>query len=232
MDGFVEIQASNGQFAAWSARPAGPNGAGLVLLPEVFNVNDWVRRTAARYAQAGFDVLAPDLYWRQQPGVHLRYREGERAMALGDALDLDAAIDDVGHCAARLRAQLGTDARVGAVGFCLGGRLAVLAALRGQVQAAEAYYPVRMDAHFLELPAAPVPLLLHFGEDDPWIPAATVAGVVHALAGCAHAAVEIYPGAGHGFARDGYPPFHAPAAALARRRGLAFLRLNLVTARG
>jgi carboxymethylenebutenolidase len=154
-------------------------------------------------------------------------------MALDHALNLDAANDDAGHCATRLRAQLGADARVGAVGFCLGGRLAVLAALRGQVQAAEAYYPVRLDAQFPELPAALVPLLLYFREDDPWIPAATVAGVVQALAGCVHAAVEIYPGGRARLCpRRLYSPFHAPAAALARRRGLVFLRLNLATARG
>jgi len=177
-------------------------------------------------------VLVPDLYWRQQPGMHFRYRDGERAMAFGDALDLDAAIDDAGHCAAQLRAQLGADARIGAVGFCLGGRLAVVAALRGRVQAAEAYYPVRLDAHFPELSGASVPLLLHFGENDPWIPPTIVMGVMHALAGHSAAVVQIYPGAGHGFARDGYPPFHAHAATLAREKGLAFLRFNLVTARG
>lgn len=205
-------------FEAYLAVPATANGVGIVILPEVYNVNEWVRGVADGYAAEGYTVLVPDLFWRQEPGVHLGYDQPDRARAQGEEIDVDGVVEDVGQAASYLRSQLGPQAAVAAIGFCLGGRLAVLAGIRQPVDAVVGYYAVKLDRHLDELERLGTPTLLHFGETDPWVPDETVRAVGGVLADRAGLAIHIYPGTGHGFARTGYPPFDAHATALARRR--------------
>lgn len=205
-------------FEAHVAEPAAANGVGLVILPEVYNVNAWVRGVAASYAAEGFTVLVPDLFWRQEPGVHLDYDQPDRARAQGEEIDVDGVVGDVGVAAGELRRRLGEGAPVAVIGFCLGGRLAVLAGIRERVDAVIGYYAVKLDGHLDEIGRLTTPTLLHFGETDPWVPNETVRSVGGVLADGPSLAIHVYPGTGHGFARDGYPPFNAEATQLARRR--------------
>ncbi|QND71447.1 dienelactone hydrolase family protein [Tardiphaga robiniae] len=221
---FVQLSAHTGEnFEAYLSTPARANGAGLVILPEVYNVNHWVRAVADSYAADGFTVLVPDLFWRQQPGVYLDYDEPDRARAQGEEVDVDGVVSDVGQAAAYLRAQLGDQAKVGVIGFCLGGRLAVLAGIRERLDAVIGYYAVKLDQHLAELPELEKPTLLHFGETDPWVPQQTQESVGAILADRANVDLQIYPGTGHGFARNGYPPYNADATAVARQRSNALL---------
>jgi len=220
----VPVAATDGRsFAAYSAVPDTPNGAGLVILPEVYNVNRWVRGLADHYAGMGYAALVPDLFWRQEPGAHSDYTDPERARALGAAIDVDAGVGDVGCCAALLRGRLGTSAGVGVIGFCLGGRLAFLAGIRQPVDAVVTYYAVQLDRHLDEAPRLARPTVMHFAGTDPWAPPETVDALRRLYAGRDDVAIHVYPGTGHGFARNGYPPHDHAAADLAEQRTLQLL---------
>lgn len=214
MGHFILIdKGADARYEAWLEVPASgnANGVGLILIPEVYNVNAWARTTARRYADAGFTVLVADLYWRQEPGVHLDYDQPERARALGAAIDEDGVLADVGLSARYLRDLLGARARIGVVGFCLGGRLALRAALREPLDGVVSYYGVKLEAHLAELEQLRTPALLHFGAEDPWVPADALARIQEALRGKGNVDIRVYQGAGHGFARQGYGP-HEPTA--------------------
>lgn len=221
---FVQIPARTGEtFEAYEVTPDRPNGVGLVILPEVYNVNHWARGVADSYAADGYTVVVPDLFWRQQPGVYLDYDQPDRARAQGEEVDVDGVVSDVGQSAAWLRSRLGVDARIGVIGFCLGGRLAALAGVREKIDAVIGYYAVKLDQHLDELAQLAKPTLLHFGETDPWVPQQTKDSVGDVLAGRTNVAIHIYPDTGHGFARTGYPPYNADATAEARQRTNALL---------
>ncbi|MFG1372271.1 dienelactone hydrolase family protein [Xanthobacter oligotrophicus] len=228
-NGFIELQSKDGySFEAFLALPDQPNGAGLVILPEVYNVNAWVQGIATRYAKAGYTVLVPDLFWRQQPGVHLDYDQVERARAQGEAVDVDGVVGDVGQAARALRERLGEGAKVGVIGFCLGGRLALLAGIREPVDSVSAFYAVKLERHLDELPKLAVPTAIHFGATDPWVPTETVAAVQRIYAQVPHVGFHRYADTGHGFARNGYPPHVEDAAERAHARTLALFETALL----
>lgn len=226
----IAVEADGGgAFAAWLSTPAGGARAGLLLLPEIYNVNAHIRRVADRYAAEGYAVLAPDVFWRLAPGRFLPYTPDglAEARALNRRLDVDRLVRDLGACLARLRAELGGGGKVGAVGFCLGGKLSWLCAARHRIDAAASYYGVRIETCLDEADSLSCPLLLHFAGDDPRVPPAAVAAIRARLGGRAGVDIHVYDGAGHGFDRTGEPCFHPGAAALAGERTLAHFAAHL-----
>lgn len=228
---WIALQARDGRrFDALFAAPesqADSNGRALIVLPEVYNINVFLRSVAARYADLGYTVLVPDLFWRQAPGRHYEYDEPEPARAQGAAVDVDAVVCDVGVAAQALRARLGEAAPVGVIGYCLGGRLSALAGARQAVDAVVSYYGVRLDAHLDELAGSRTPALYLFGGADPWVPS-EVSDAIRSLA--AHndsVSVEVYAAAGHGFDRRGFAAHHADAAEAAQASVLEFFDRHL-----
>ena len=218
-----------GDFEAWLATPASGRGPGLIILAEIYNANDWVRSVADRYARHGFVALAPDLYWRQQPGTYLPYTpEGQqRGRAMGAAMDLSLFVEDLSSCAQWLRGRPQCTGRVGTVGFCLGGKLVWLGLSHHAVDAGVAYYAVQLADHLDAADTIDAPLMMHFGSLDHRVPPDLYERIRGRLAGKAHAHTYWYEGADHGFDRDGYPPYHPDAASLARQRTLDFLNQHL-----
>lgn len=228
MGHFIQLDATDGRtFDAWLERPVNPNGRGLVVLPEVYNVNDWARRTAGRWAGAGYTVLVPDLFWRQAPGCHYEYDQPGPARAQGEAVDVGAVVTDIGVSARWLRASLGEGARIGVIGYCLGGRLALLSGAREPVDAVVSYYGVQLDRHLDELASLATPALVMFGDDDPWVPAEVVERVCSTLTGNPNAECIVLRNAGHGFDRDGQPNFRPEASAEAWRRSCELFDVRL-----
>lgn len=221
--------ADGGAFTAWLAVPPGGRGAGVLVLPEIYNSNAHIRGVAEGLAAAGFVTLAPDVFWRQEADVYLPYTdEGQaRARALNARLDVDALVGDLGACLAALRARPECTGKLGVTGFCLGGKLAFLCAARHDVDAAVSYYGVGIERYLDEADAIACPMVLHFAESDPHVPPEAVAAVSARLAGRDDIAVHLYEGAGHGFNRAGYPSYHEPSAALAMTRTLALFRAAL-----
>src|SRR5262245_30554054 len=158
-----------GEFDAYLALPASGAGPGVVLLQEIFGVNQVMRSIADWYAQRGFVVVCPDLFWRQERGVEIdghRDADWQRAFALYQGLDEKQAVEDSASAMTALRQHPACEGRVGAVGFCLGGKLAYLLAVRHRPDAAVSYYGVGLEKALDEATNLACPLLLHLGGQD------------------------------------------------------------------
>jgi carboxymethylenebutenolidase len=228
---WTTIATADGPQDALLALPPGGRGPGLLLLQEIFGVNDHIQRVAAQYALAGFVVLAPDVFWRQTPRLMLGYGsdDRQRGVQAAGALQPAQVVADLQAGVAALRARpevVGADGqpgRVGAIGYCMGGRLAYSAAALAGVDAAVAYYGGGIQQQLALAPQIRCPIQFHYAEHDDHIPPAAVAAVREAMASHAQAEVHVYPGSHHGFNCWARASYHAPSAALAHGRSLAFL---------
>lgn len=213
--------ADDHEFSAYVVRPAGEPIGGLVVVQEIFGVNEHIRRVADGFGKDGFLVVAPALFDRIQRGMELGY-EGEdmqKAMALLPKLDFDKSVLDVK--ASMDFAGRASGKKVGVVGYCFGGSMAWLAATRLNPAVAVGYYGGRIAHYVNETPCAPV--MLHFGRQDAHIPAKDVEKIQ-----AAHPEVEIYwYDAGHAFNRDVGAAYNPAAAKEARERTLSFLKKHL-----
>lgn len=219
-----------GKFGGYLALPASGRGAGVVLLQEIFGVNDVMRATANWYAARGFVVLCPDLFWRQQPGIELTDKTEEdwqRAFALYQGLDEAKAVEDAAAALKFLRAYAACAGRVGAVGYCLGGKLAYLLAARFDPDCAVGYYGVRIDAALGEAAHIRAPLMLHIAGRDRFCPAEAQAKIHAALDSHPLATLHDYPEQDHAFARPGGEHYDARAAELANLRTVEFFARHL-----
>ncbi len=220
----ITLTAADGnKFSAYTAEPVGTadgSGAikgGIVVVQEIFGVNDHIRSVADGYAAEGYLAIAPALFDRVEPGVELGYdAEGlEKGIEIAfNGLTMDAVMADV-SAAAQIAAGAGS---VGIVGYCWGGTICYVAAARlvDQISAASGYYGGQIMPHIDEQPVAP--LILHFGSEDASIPlddANTIADRWPDVK------VHIYEGSDHGFNCDARPSFHPEAAALAKQRTLS-----------
>lgn len=226
--GWISVPVSDGEMDAFLAVPPGGRGPGLLLLQEIFGVNPHIRGVAEQYALAGFTVIAPDLFWRQQRRVELGYvgAERDRALELMRSVTREEATADMTATLTALRARPECGGRIGAIGYCMGGRLAFTAAALCGVDAAVCYYGGGI-ANQLDLAAqVRCPVLFHHAGKDASIPPEAVAAVRGAMASSPAAALaefHDYAGAQHGFnccARATYDP---ASAALALGRSLTFL---------
>ena len=223
---YISIASHDGQaFDAYLALPPKGTGPGLVLIQEIWGVNAHIRAVADQYALDGYVVLAPDMFWRQKPGVDLQYTEADTKLAYQYMNQLDAghAVHDLVATAQALRARADVTGGVGSVGFCMGGRLSYALAASGATDAAVCYYGGRIQEHLDLAARIQVPILFHYAALDDHIPPAAVQAVQGAFAGRSNAQFHVYPGVGHGFNCWGRPMFNQRAAALARGRSLQFL---------
>ena len=217
-------------FEGYLALPPAGRGPGLVLWQEIFGVNAHMQAVAEQYALDGFVVLAPDVFWRQAPRVQLGYDAADRgqAVALMQGYTAADALADIGASVAALRARPEVGGRkVGSLGYCMGGRLAYLTAATAAVDAAVAFYGGGIHAQLERAAAITCPMQFHYAERDDHIGLDAVARVAAALP---RAEVHIYPGAMHGFNCWARASYHAPSAALAHGRTLAFLAASLNSA--
>jgi carboxymethylenebutenolidase len=214
-----------GSFAAYLSLPSSGSGPGVVLLQEIFGVNANMRAVADSYAEEGYVVLAPDLFWRLEPGVELGGdADMQKALSLYKRFDVAKAAEDIAASVAALRGMAACTGKVGALGFCLGGRLAVLAAARCGVDCAVGYYGVGIEGMLDEAAGIAVPLALHFGANDTHVPPEALAQITARLSGRPGIEIHVYPGAGHGFAAPGREAFDKPAAMMAHSRSIALFR--------
>ena len=216
-------------FAGCLALPPAGKGPGLLLFQEIFGVNQHIRAVAQQYAQDGFVVLAPDLFWRQTPRVELGYAgdDWKRAFALMQGYAPADALADIAASAAALRARPEVGgAKVGAIGYCMGGRMAYLAAATAGIDAAAPFYGGGIHQQLERAAGIACPVQFHYAGHDDHIPPEAVERVRQAFAGKA-AEVHVYPGSMHGFNCWERASYHAPSAALAHGRALQFLATAL-----
>ena len=220
--------ADGGDFMGYLATPESGSGPGVVVIQEIFGVNDVMRSITDSFAEAGYLALCPDIFWRQEPGIQLSDQTEEewaRAFELFNGFDLEKGVQDLDSTIETLRAMDGCSDKVGAVGFCLGGRLAYLTATRTKADAAVGYYGVMLTEHLNETINAP--LVLHMASEDEFCPKEQQAEIRAALEGNDKATVYVYEGQDHAFARVGGKHFDQASADAARERTLDHFRVHL-----
>jgi carboxymethylenebutenolidase len=222
MSKVVKLQASDGhELDAYVAQPDGKPWGGLVVIQEIFGVNQHIRSVADRFAQEGFYAVAPALFDRVQRNLELTDagEDMQKGMAAAQKINIDDAVKDVD--AALQYAAKETGKAAGVVGYCYGGTLAWLSATRLAPAAAVGYYGGHIARFAGEKPR--VPVMLHFGKHDNHIPQADVEKVQ-----AAHPEVEIYwYDAGHAFNNDTRASYNEAAATEAMARTLAFFNRHL-----
>ena len=222
MGHMIELTAADGKkIAAYRAEPAGAPRGGLVVIQEIWGVNDHIRKVAEGYAADGYLAIAPALFDRVEADVMMDQYTPEtmqRGFGLMQKVNIDDGLKDV-SAAVQLAAAAG---KVGVVGFCFGGRMAWLSASRvAGVAASVPYYGGGIPGMAAEQPKCPV--MMHFGERDAHIPVASVEEFQKS-----HPSLPVYLyAADHGFNCDQRASWDAPAAKLARERTIEFLRKHV-----
>lgn len=227
-----EIAATDGSgtFAGTVTVPEGGTGPGLLLLQEIFGVNDYIEDVGRRLAQLGYVSLAPDLFWRQRPGVRLGATDEDLAagMQLAQSFDFSAGVADLLASLAHLRSLPEVTGGAGAIGFCFGGVMAYLTAAHGDPDVTVSYYGSGVP-DLLDLAGqVDCPILFHFGDDDAFLPVERAEAVATAFAERPGAVVRIHSGGGHAFDNWTNPRFSQPdIAASAWETTAAFLAEHL-----
>jgi carboxymethylenebutenolidase len=220
------VAADGGRFDAYLAIPEAGSGPGLVLIQEIFGVNQHMRDVADLYAAEGYVVLCPDLFWRMEKGIELGQGDADRqkAFALFQQFDIAKGLDDVTATVKALRALKQCVGKIGALGFCLGGKLAYLAAAKSGVDCAVSYYGVGIEQSLHLAGNIACPMVMHFAEKDQYVPVVAVEQIRQAFAGRPEIEIYVYPGVDHGFNRKTGAHYDKPAAGMAHSRSIALLR--------
>lgn len=221
------IQAENGSFGAYVADAKTKDGPAIVVIQEIFGVNQVMRDIADLLAEEGYTAVVPDLFWRIQPGIDITDKtdaEWEKAFSYFKAFNVDTGVEDIAFTITWMRTQ--GHKRVGAEGYCLGGLLAYLTAARTDIDAAVGYYGVGIDSYLGEAGRAKKPVLLHIAEEDGFVSKDSQAKMKAGLTG-QHYHLHSYPGRDHAFARDGGKHYHRGDANKANTRTMDFFRKHL-----
>lgn len=221
----IEIDAidGSGSFAAYRADPEGTPRGAIVIIQEIFGVNEGIRRKCDHFASLGYVALAPDLFWRLEPGIDLDpdvEAEFKQALDWMGKFDQDKGVADIEATIRAARDASG--GKVGVTGYCLGGRLAFMTAARTDADATVGYYAVGVDGLLGEKHAIANPLMLHIAGEDGFVPAATQQAMHEGLDDHPKVTLHDYPGEDHGFATEMGKRRSDTAAQLADSRTEAF----------
>jgi carboxymethylenebutenolidase len=226
----IETLDGSGGFAANLAAPEGTPKGAIVVIQEIFGVNAGIRAKCDHWASLGYVGVAPDLFWRLEPGVELDPDvpdDFQRALGLMQKLDQDKAIADLEAVIRDARARLGEGGKVGCVGYCLGGRLAFMCATRTDVDASVGYYGVGLEGLLGEKHAIAHPVLLHIAGADHFVTPDKQALIHQGLGDHPKVTLIDYPGEDHGFATESGQRRSDEAARLADGHTQAFFAAHL-----
>ncbi len=196
--------------------PDAGSGPGIVVLQEIFGVGEYIKEAADRLAGLGYVALAPDLYWRIEPGIALSHDEAGlgRAFEVSQKLDPELAVRDSIDALRTLRdLPEVTDGKAGVLGFCLGGTLAFGTALEGDPDVAVCYYGSGIPDMLDQADRITCPVLFHFGGADPYIAREQVDAVAALAASRPSMECHVQEGAGHAFDNHASAMFHQPEPA-------------------
>lgn len=237
MKSFTEINTldrGGEEFLAYTSQPVSPPKAAVIIIQEIFGVNAGIRAKCDEWASKGYLAIAPDLFWRIRPGIELDAdipEQLQEALGLFSEFDQEAGIRDIEATIREARKMVGPDAggngKVGAVGYCLGGRLAFMTAARTDINATVGYYGVGIDNLLHESHAIAHPLMLHIAGDDGFVPAEVQQKMHDGLDGHPKVTLYDYPGLDHGFAAQMGKRRHEEGARLADGRTEAFFAQHL-----
>ena len=194
---WISVSAANGQtFDAYLSLPPTGRGPGLLLIQEIFGVNELIRAVADQFAADGYVVLAPDIFWRSEKKLQLQYDQAgfDKGLALLGSLDIDATASDLKAAVATLRRHTACSGKVGSIGYCMGGLLSFVAAAEAGVDTAVCYYGGGIPNQLAAAARIRVPVLFHFAGNDKHIPLEGVEKVKAEFASHAGSAVHVYAG--------------------------------------
>ena len=230
MTNHITIPGRDGAFDAYIARPKALPAPAIVVLQELFGVNSDIRKTCDELAEQGFIAIAPDLFWRQEPGIDLNVAsdaDWQHGLRLYQAYDRDAGVRDIKDTLDAVAKLPECTGNVAVLGYCLGALMVFLTAVRCGADAAVAYHGGDTEKYLGEIDGLHTPLLMHLGEEDEFISKAAQSEIKAALANKPNTMVYSYPGQNHAFSRHGGAHYNAEAAALAHERTYAFLHRQL-----
>jgi carboxymethylenebutenolidase len=226
----ISIKTPDGSFSAYVARPAAARAPAVVAIQEIFGVNAVMRQVCDQLAERGYLAVCPDLFWRLEPGVDITDQseaEWDKALSLMTHFDVDQGVEDIRRTIDQIRADPGCNGKVGAVGYCLGGRLAFLTATRTDSDASVGYYGVGVETYLAEEERLADPLMLHIAEEDAFVPRKAQKMIISTLKDHPQVTIYTYPGRDHAFARPGGQHYHEADARLANERTESFFKKHL-----
>ena len=217
------------EFTAYVVRPAERAKAAILVIQEIFGVNAGIRRKCDKLAEEGYLAIAPDLFWRLEPGVELDpdvEPEFQRALDLMGRFNQDQGIRDIEATIHYIRREESVP-KVGCVGYCLGGRLAFMTAARTDIDASVGYYGVGIDGLLGEKHAIANPLMLHIPTEDGFVDKNTQKAMHDGLDDHPKVTLHDYEGLDHGFATEFGKRRSEDAAQLADSRTAEFFARHL-----
>src|SRR6202795_4667982 len=227
----ITIQGHDGKFSAYIARPETVPAPGVIVLQELFGVNADIRKHCDELAEQGYLALAPDLYWRQEPGVDLNVTseaDWQHGLRLYSAYNRDAGVKDVKYTIDAVRNLPECNGKVALLGYCLGALMVFMTAVRNDgIDAAVWYHGGDTEKYLGEVDGLHAPLLMHLAEEDEFISKAAQAEIKAALTTKPNTTIYSYPGQNHAFSRHNGAHYNANAAALANGRTSEFLHQQL-----
>lgn len=226
-------RAKIGEMSAYLAAPATSPKAAIIVIPEIFGVNPGIRQKCDKLAAAGYLAVAPEIFWRFAPGVELDPDvEAELHQAFGyfQQYDADDGVKDIEATIKAIHAGIAGQpaiAKVGCVGYCLGGKLAYMVACRTDISASVGYYGVGIDQMIGESHAIAHPLMLHIPTADHFVLPEAQAAMHAGLDGHPKVTLHDYPGLDHGFAAEMGNRRDESGAETADKRTAEFFGANL-----
>ena len=214
---------------AYVARPEGTAKAAIIVIPEIFGVNPGIRQKCDSWARDGYLAIAPDIFWRFAPGIELDPDvpdQLQEAFGYFGQYDPDLGVQDIEAAIRHIRGTEGVG-KVGLVGYCLGGRMAYMAAARTDIDASVGYYGVMIDQMLGQSHAIANPLMLHIPTADHFVGPEAQAAIHAGLDGHPKVTLHDYPGLDHGFAAEMGNRRDEAGASLADARTEAFLKEHL-----
>jgi carboxymethylenebutenolidase len=231
MSDHIFVKAQDGEFSAYIARPKTSPAPAVIVLQELFGVNADIRKHCDELAEQGFLAVAPDLFWRQEPGIDLSVTseaDWQHGLRLYSAYNRDSGAKDVSDAANTVRKLPECSGKVALLGYCMGALMVYLAAIRWHgVDAAVAFHGGDTEKYLGEVDGLTAPLLMHLAEEDEFISKPAQAAIKAALAKKPNATVYSYAGQNHAFTRHNGAHYNAAAAALANGRTSEFLHQQL-----
>jgi carboxymethylenebutenolidase len=217
----IRIDAADGTFDAYVAMPTRYPAPALIIVSSIYGVNKGLKKTIARYARRGFIVVAPDIFWRTQPGP-LESNNRKDAQARLDAYQIDPGMDDLRATRDALGRFMEWNGKFALVGFCFGGQHAFLGLTRLGADAGVSYHGTSIQNYLAEAPHVSKPFSFHFGSEDDLVSAEDVQAIRNALAGKS-GDVVMHEGAGHGFAREDSAGYNEAVAQASEQQAFMIL---------
>jgi carboxymethylenebutenolidase len=230
----TSVISPDGTFSAYVANPKklepGRKAAGILVIQEIFGVNQVMRALCDGFAAQGYVAMCPDLFWRQEPGIQITDKtdaEWQRAFELYQGFNEAKGVQDLIASLAHLRRLPNCSSKVGSVGYCLGGKLAYLMATRSDAECNVSYYGVGVENAVSEMSAITRPLLMHLAAEDRFVSKEAQVKITQAVSRNNAVQLHVYPGVDHAFARVGGAHWNEAAAILANARTTDFLARHL-----